>query len=149
MKISWGTGIVIAFALFISFIMYFVVNMIVDKKYDHDFVTQDYYKKEVEYQGKIDRTQKTEQEKMDVQITASDEGITLLFPEKTNTEIIDGTVSFYRPSDKKRDFKIPLQIKNGTMLVPINVLAKGRWNVEVEYDFNKNNYLTIRNINIK
>ena len=37
MKINWGTGIVIAFIAFISFIMYFVVNMNVNKKYDHDF----------------------------------------------------------------------------------------------------------------
>ena len=49
MKIGWGTGIVIAFVLFIAFIMYFVVNMTVNKKYDHDFVTEDYYNKEIAY----------------------------------------------------------------------------------------------------
>ncbi len=47
MKINWGTGIVIAFVAFIAFIMYFVINMITNKKYDHDLVTEDYYKEEL------------------------------------------------------------------------------------------------------
>ena len=50
MKINWGTGIVLAFIGFISFIMYFVVNMNTNKKYDHDLVTEDYYKQELEFQ---------------------------------------------------------------------------------------------------
>ena len=55
MKINWGTGIVIAFIAFISFIMYFVINMNINKKYDHDLVTEDYYKKELEFQNDIDK----------------------------------------------------------------------------------------------
>lgn len=51
MKIGWGTGIVIAFALFIAFIMFFVVSMTSNKKYDHDFVTDNYYEKELTYQN--------------------------------------------------------------------------------------------------
>ena len=43
MKINWGTGIVIAFIGFIAFIMYFVINMNVNDKYNHDLVTEDYY----------------------------------------------------------------------------------------------------------
>ena len=46
MKINWGTGIVIAFALFMSFILYFVFKVQSDSKYDNELVTEDYYKKE-------------------------------------------------------------------------------------------------------
>ncbi|GET46716.1 FixH family protein [Capnocytophaga felis] len=149
MKISWGTGIVIAFVFFITFIMYFVLNMIVDKKYDHDFVTEDYYKKEWSYQNMMVKVKKTEQEQMTVQIKPSSEGVLLIFPEKTTDETVTGTVSFYRPSDKKRDFRIPLQLKNRRMLIPMNVLAKGRWNIEVDYTFNTNDYFSIKNITIE
>ena len=55
MKFNWGTGIVLAFIGFISFIMYFVVNMNTDKKLDHDLVTEDYYKQELKYQNDIDK----------------------------------------------------------------------------------------------
>ncbi|GIM49189.1 hypothetical protein CAPN003_06410 [Capnocytophaga stomatis] len=149
MKIGWGTGIVIAFVIFIAFIMYFVVNMTINKKYDHDFVTEDYYKKELSYQNMMIKAKKTEEEQMTVQIKPSSEGITLIFPSKITEENVAGTVSFYRPSDQKRDFRIPLQLKNKQMLIPINVLSKGRWNVEVNYTFNKNEYISIKNITIE
>ncbi|GIM54442.1 FixH family protein [Capnocytophaga cynodegmi] len=149
MKISWGTGIVIAFVAFIAFIMYFVVNMTINKKYDHDFVTDDYYKKEFSYQNMMVKAQKTEKEQMTVQIQSSLEGVTLTFPSKITDENVVGSVSFYRPSNRKRDFKIPLQLKNKQMLVPINVLSEGRWNVEVNYTFNNNDYISIKNITIK
>ncbi|MDO4228493.1 MAG: FixH family protein [Capnocytophaga sp.] len=148
-KIGWGTGIVIAFALFIAFIMYFVVNMHFNKKYDHDFVTEDYYKKELAYQKTMEKVSKTENEQMTVQINTSDKGVTLVFPETISDDTAVGTVSFYRPSDQTKDFKIPLQIKEKRMLIPISVLSKGRWNVEVDYLFNNNNYFSAKNINIE
>ena len=44
MKINWGVGIVIAFGLFITFILYFVVMVQSDSKYDNDLVVEEYYK---------------------------------------------------------------------------------------------------------
>jgi hypothetical protein len=55
MKINWGTGIVIAFALFITFILYFVFKVQSDNKYDNELVTEDYYKKEALVQGNIEK----------------------------------------------------------------------------------------------
>jgi len=44
-KINWGTAIVIAFALFMSFILFFVFKVQSDSKYDNELVTEEYYKK--------------------------------------------------------------------------------------------------------
>ena len=44
MKFNWGTGIVLAFIAFISFIMYFVISMNTNNKYDHDLVSENYYR---------------------------------------------------------------------------------------------------------
>ena len=41
MKLNWGKAIVIAFALFITFIMYFVLKVQSDSKYDNELVTED------------------------------------------------------------------------------------------------------------
>mgnify|MGYP006208917377 CR=1 FL=1 len=38
MKINWGTGIVIAFGLFMTFILYFVFEVQSNSKYDNDLV---------------------------------------------------------------------------------------------------------------
>lgn len=45
MKINWGTGIVLAFIGFITFILYFVFRMSTDDSANHDLVTEEYYKK--------------------------------------------------------------------------------------------------------
>ena len=41
MKINWGTGIVIAFGLFIIFILSFVYKVQSNQKYDNELVTKD------------------------------------------------------------------------------------------------------------
>ena len=39
-KIGWGTSIVIAFAMFMTFILYFVIKVQSDSKYDNDLVVE-------------------------------------------------------------------------------------------------------------
>ena len=46
MKINWGTGIIIAFGLFMAFILSFVYKVQSNQKYDNELVTEEYYKKE-------------------------------------------------------------------------------------------------------
>ena len=46
MKLNWGTSIVIAFGLFMIFILQFVFKVQSSNQYDHEMVTEDYYKKE-------------------------------------------------------------------------------------------------------
>ncbi|WP_371877551.1 FixH family protein [Aquimarina sp. Aq78] len=53
MKINWGTAIVLVFIGFISFILYFVVKMNINSDYEHDLVTEDYYKQELAFQNEI------------------------------------------------------------------------------------------------
>ena len=38
MKLSWGTGILLAILAFVGFIMYFFVITLVDKQYDHEWL---------------------------------------------------------------------------------------------------------------
>ena len=53
-KINWGTGIVIAMLLFMTFILQFVYRSF-DSKNSHDLVSKDYYKDELYYQQEIDK----------------------------------------------------------------------------------------------
>ncbi|MGS0525195.1 FixH family protein [Zobellia nedashkovskayae] len=57
MKINWGAGIVIAFGIFISFILFFVIRMTTSHDANHDLVTEEYYKAELGYQKEIDAEQ--------------------------------------------------------------------------------------------
>ena len=57
MKISWGTGIVIAFGLFITFILYFVFTVQSDSKYDNELVVDEYYKHDAHFGDEMTRVQ--------------------------------------------------------------------------------------------
>jgi len=55
-----------------------------------------------------------------------------------------GVISFYRPSDSKKDFTLPItSLDNCSLKVPADLLTEGRWNIRVEYSFEGKNYLTL------
>ncbi|EIJ38813.1 FixH family protein [Galbibacter orientalis] len=140
MKFNWGTGIIIAFVLFISFIMYFVIKMNTNKIYDHDLVTKDYYKKELEYQSKINKAQKAKEKGFQLNVENIAEGLLITFPSEINVEEVTGEVFLYRPSNKKLDFNTILKLTNSTFLIPEEKLPSGRWNIEVDWSYHNEGF---------
>lgn len=141
MKINWGTGIVLAFIAFISFIMYFVINMNVQEKYDHDLVTDQYYEEELQYQSNIDKERNAKKLKENVRLTQTDAGIEIQFPKGFTSNSIQGKVFLYRPSNRQFDFEIPISLSHHTLLIPDNRLLDGRWNIKVDWTDGKTAYL--------
>ncbi|WP_338731031.1 FixH family protein [Mangrovimonas cancribranchiae] len=137
MKFNWGTGIVLAFIGFISFIMYFVITMSTNEKYNHDLVTEDYYKQELQLQNNIDSEQNSKKLKEDITWEKSEEGITITFPKDLNISNITGKVFLYRPSNKQFDFETPISLSNHNLLIPDNRLLDGRWNIIIDWQYNK------------
>ncbi|MBC8757267.1 FixH family protein [Kordia sp. YSTF-M3] len=141
MKINWGTGIVLAFIAFISFIMFFVVRMNVQSEYDHDLVTDSYYEEELKYQKDIDKQRNAQKLLQNVTSKQTAAGIEITFPETFAVENIKGKVFLYRPSNRQFDFEIPISLSNHTLLIPDNRLLGGRWNITVDWNYKKEYYL--------
>lgn len=141
-KINWGTGIVIAIALFIAFIMYMVVTMLTNKGYDHDLVTENYYKKELDFQGDIDAFKKANSLPEKVIIYRVEKGLKVQFPKTFKPdELKKGKVFLYRPSNKQLDFELPITLTNSFFLIPEERLIGGRWNVFVSWIYKNERYL--------
>ncbi len=149
MKINWGTAIVIAFGLFISFILYFVVKVQSDSKYDNDLVVEEYYKHDAKFGDEMERVQNAEDLVSKPVITIVDEGVTIVFPATLVPKNIKGKVSLYRPSNKKLDFEIPISLSDATtLLIPKKSLAGGRWDINMEWQYEGKSYLTKETIYI-
>ena len=146
MKFNWGTGIVLAFIGFISFIMYFVINMNTNDKYDHDLVTEDYYKQELEFQNEINKETNAKSLTNNVQWKKTDQGVIIIFPETLKANSITGKVFLYRPSNKQFDFEIPISLSNHNLLIPDKRLLDGRWNIKVDWQYNGTDYLFKKDI---
>ncbi len=141
MKINWGTGIVIGLILFIGFILVMVFMMSTEDKYDYDLVTEEYYKEELQFQDEIDAENNTFQLSEQVQVVREPEGLILIFPMEIEENKVSGTVYLYRPSNKRLDFEIPLELTKSKLLIPKDRLLDGRWNIIVRWRMNDTDYL--------
>ena len=149
MKINWGTGIVIAFALFISFILYFIFKVQSNPKYDNELVIEEYYKNDAKFGDEMIRVQNAQDLKQKPVISNTSEGITIVFPEVFVSNEIKGKVSFYRPSDKKFDFEVPILLSNSSLNVPKEKLLGGRWHINMEWQYEGKQYLTKETIYVE
>ncbi len=141
MKINWGTGILIAFAVFISFILFFVIRMSTDDRAHHDLVTEDYYKAELNYQNEINAETNARDAKIPIKINRTTEGLLLEFPEEYRSDSVIGTVSLYRPSNKLLDFDVSLRLSDLHLLIPDKRLLDGRWDIKVSWEYEGKKYL--------
>ena len=149
MKINWGTSIVIAFALFMTFILYFVFQVQSNSKYDNELVVEEYYKHDAHFGEEMIRIQNANNLIQKPIITISKLGITIVFPNDLEPKNIKGKVSLYRPSNKKLDFEIPISLSNPTLLIPVTNLVGGRWDINMEWQYSGKQYLTKEIIYIK
>lgn len=149
MKINWGTGIVIAFALFMTFILYFVFKVQTDRQYDNELVTEDYYKKEIRVQSDIENTKLANNLKVKLSISNTTEGIVINFPKDLDYTKIKGKIYLYRPSNQRLDFDTPISLSSSDLLIPKKNLVGGLWDIAVEWNYEGKNYLNKQELYIK
>lgn len=141
MKINWGTGLVIGMVLFIGFIMFFVVQILTNKKYDYDLVTEDYYGKELVYQKELDALENSNSLKEEIVGQRTEKGWEITFPKDLEYGEISGTVLLYRPSSKNLDFQLPIELTGPTLLIPDERMVGGKWNTIVSWSYKGKDYL--------
>lgn len=124
---SWGTGITLAFAGFVAFILFLVYSTTLQ---NIDLVAEDYYQQEIEYQNVIDQANNYDAlaGKLMVKETATD--IHFEFPHDS-LAIIKGTLTFFRPSSKLDDVSFSVKSKNVSVskkqLLSGSYLIKAKW----------------------
>ncbi|SIR23553.1 FixH family protein [Maribacter ulvicola] len=146
MKINWGTGIIIAIAAFISFILFFVITMTTSHNANHDLVTKEYYKAELGYQKEIDAERNATTASSQIEIKKSPEGLLVIFPKGYDDTNVKGTISLYRPSNKNLDFNLPISLSDSHLLIPDNKLLDGRWDIKVFWEHENKEFLHKKSI---
>ncbi|RAR70128.1 FixH family protein [Flavobacterium aciduliphilum] len=149
MKINWGKGILIAFALFMGFILYFIIKVQTNSNYDNEFVVNEYYKKELLAQQDLDKEQNAYDLKQKVAIQTTSEGIYIDFPSDFNCSEIQGKVSLYRPSNQKLDFEVPLSLSSPHLLIPKKNLVGGRWGISIDWTYQGKKFLNKEDLYFK
>lgn len=148
MKINWGTSIVIAIAAFMAFILFFVIKMSTNSKYDHDLVATEYYNNELAFQNEIDKEYNLAQLSGSIKIDQNEKGIFVIFPKDLESEKIQGKVFLYRPSNKKLDLEFPLLVSSNILFLPKKDLVDGRWNIIIDFTYKDAAYLFKKELNL-
>ena len=145
-KISWGTGIVIGI---ITFVVISVTMTIIFMMQDVNLVTDKYYENSLQYQDEIDKQNRTLALSEDVILNFNGELISISFPENYLNKKISGEIDFYRPSDPKLDFRLPLQLVEGKQVIPVTRIEKGFWRLKLNWVMDGDGYYNERALNIE
>lgn len=140
MKINWGTAIVLAIISFMTFIIYLVVTMTTSDNFNHDLVTEEYYKQELSFQDQLNRESNAQNLVTNIQTEVTEDGLIISFPPELEYQKIKGNLRLYRPSNKAQDFTIPVSLSSHETFIPGKHLEQGRWNIEIDWTYGEESY---------
>lgn len=127
---NWGKGIVLAFIIFIAFIMYMVIKTV---QQDIDLISDDYYAQELKYQDVIEAEKNTLPFRDSIHLTASGNSLQLKLPTAISREAV-GEIYFFRPSDIALDKKIPMALDtSGIQIISTQQFASGMYIVKLNW----------------
>lgn len=126
--------------------MYFVVRMSAQDRAGHDLVTEDYYKKELGYQGDLDAAKRAVEYGAELKVERTREGLEVHFPSGYEPQKISGTVALYRPSNRQLDRDFPLKLTESRLLIPDTELVDGRWDITIRWQYGEQIFLHKRKL---
>lgn len=141
MKFNWGTGVIIGFGSFMTFILFFVFLVQSNSKYDNELVADDYYKQESKVQSDIESQTLSNALKTKLKVEKTAEGLKVVFPADIDYNNINGTISLYRPSNQKLDFETKISLSSPIMLIPKHKLVSGLWEISINWKVGEISYL--------
>jgi hypothetical protein len=147
---SWWPRIIIGFFILFAIFIGNFVRMAM--KSDVDLVSKDYYQKEIAYQQHMNTVAQTKENNAEIQVTLAEAAgqLVVAFPEFFAGQKVSGSVKFFRPSDAKLDFEIPLNLNDSRQqFIPVDKLKKGLWKVQISSKANGKSYFTEQTINLK
>lgn len=129
----WPAGIVLVLVLFMSYLIGFLAFSRMQRV---DLVSKTYYEDELKYQQQIDRMRRTESAGMKpiIRYRKSAAEIVIEFPLKMAQAKSEGEIHFFRPSDSRLDFRVPLSPgDHGRQIIPTDTLKTGLWKLKLTW----------------
>lgn len=137
-KFNWGTGIFIVITLFLSF---FIGVIIFSFNQKINFVSKDYYPKEIEYQKQIEKIKNYNALNQSVNCVLSQNKIKICFPEFFRNKEVKGEIHFFYIKDYEQDTKYYIKF-DSDICQTINVenFPKGRYYVKIDWTIDSVSY---------
>lgn len=134
-KWNWGTKLLIAIIIFMSFIF-----VMVYKSVTHEIllVEKDYYPKGLKYQDRLDEIENARPIAQQLKIFPETESLIVAFPQ---IHPDTGTIYFFRPSNTKLDFTHQLLLDSEfKMSFPKSQFQKGKYVLKIFWKENDSSF---------
>ena len=145
---NWGWKIFFITAGFILFILFMVFRAM---QQDFHLVYEDYYDKEIKYQGEIDRIKNARELKdgLKIEYLVREDKVKITYP-REQQKSITGSIHFFRPSDSRLDISFPIQSgEQGLQEISVSSLKKGFWQVKVQWTYGNVEYQEEKNLTLQ
>ncbi len=139
-KSKWGIG---AAAIYVSFVLFILSLVLYASLQDFQLTEVGAYERGLDYQERIDRLQRSNDlvHGMSIAHQYAEERI-LLSLETANSAEVSGVIRMTRPSNARLDREWSLSLdENGQQVVSTEGMARGQWNMEVDWSLDSTQYI--------
>lgn len=134
---NFGGKIVILYLSFVALILTLVFNCY---SMDVDLVSKDYYAQEINFQQKINATNNEKDLKSSITHVVNGKSIILSIDSALLSNDFSGTVTFFRPSDSKKDVSFKMNFINNEQVIDAKDLIHGAYKLQLSWTSNQKNY---------
>jgi len=139
MRINWGAKIAIFYLSFVAGMMYLVVR---SSQQSVDLVSEDYYAQELQYQQRIDQTNRAAALSAPPEILYAQDVITVTLPDEFRGKVVKGEIFLYCPANAADDQRISFQTNEGTARLSVPEKNSGQHDVQVSWEAGGERYFT-------
>ncbi len=146
MKLNWGYSILIFLIGFLTLSIGFIVFSF---RQNNDLVTNDYYEKGADYTNQMEITNRSAVFADSIQLLNQNTNLLVRFSDSIDQMTDSIHIYFYRPSDKKLDVQFWETLRSDSLIIGKEQLAKGRYQVQFQWKYNRKSYLVEKDFFIK
>lgn len=144
----WPYAIIMAFLLFGSYISYMVSQTM---QTNVDLVSPNYYQQELAYQQRIDSEARTATlpGAVSIHYQAAAQQLRLQLPATLRGQKLEGEIHFFRPSNLKLDFTLPLQ-PDAELAQHLSTtkMQPGHWRIRLNFKAGKQTYFVEQSLTL-
>lgn len=141
---NWGYRVVI---ILVVFVIGIGVMVYIAMQQTNEMMDDNYYDKEMKYQGIIDAKKNTGDLNDSVQVTTQDSLVRIRLPLPAIKKLEHGSIEFLRPSDQTKDKTVELKVdSNGLQFLPRTDFIKGLYRIRAKWNSNGISYYDERDV---
>ena len=127
-------GVFVSFAIFIGYMVYQAFQS------DVNLTRDDYYQNSTLHDEHVKDIERSNNKGLKLFFDRNQKAVIFETPDNFDDSKVKGEILFYRPSDGKLDFNVPINLTSNKQLLSTEKIIDGKWITKVSFTYNNENY---------